>query len=61
MQKLYGIVLVVFPEFRVETLEEKACPVIPTPLQVIGEVFQPLYPFWNLWEASCLHQVLEGR
>lgn len=46
VKKLYGIVLIILPEFGVKTLEKEPCAVIPTPFQVVGQLFQALNSLW---------------
>src|SRR5579883_2973073 len=48
VQEFDGIMLRVFPNVWIETLEEKPGPIIPAPFQVICELFQALNAFWNL-------------
>ena len=61
VEEFDGIVLRVSPEIGVEAFEQEPGTVVPAPLEIVGEFFQPLYPLWYLGKSSCLHQIMNCR
>ena len=61
MQKLYGIVLGILPDVRIQPLEQQPGAIIPAPLQIVREIFEAPNAFRDLWKPSFLHQAARQR